>query len=162
MQLHRFVWLALAVMLASCAQSQRTPNAVFDAPTKSLLAHASVPVYLPAWIPPFDGPQKTLYPSATLYPQGYLVAVDPVKGCNGAGACSFLALTGRAGAPEPGGTPAALHDGTKARFYDITCGASCSAASLEWPKGGYTYEISLKGGDEATLVRVADSLVPLR
>lgn len=155
------VLVILALLFAGCTRNAppATPNAIFDAGIRSILTHSTVPVYLPAWIPAFSGPQKKLFVMATLYPLGYLVTVDPVKGCNGAGVCSFLAFTATTEPPDANGLAVPLRSGAIARFHAIACGASCGPATLEWRQGRYTYAIQMKGGDESTLVRIADSFV---
>jgi hypothetical protein len=160
----RRLFLVMLLLCAGCARtaSPSAPNKVFDASTTSALAHSSVPVYLPAWIPEFTGTRKTLYATATLYPLGYLVTVDPIKGCNGGGTCSFVVLSATTDPPASGGLAVALHDGSAAHFRTIICGRTCALATLEWQKGRYTYIIQMKSGDESTVVRMADSYVALR
>lgn len=152
---------ALVLLFAGCAHTPETPNKVFGAQVKSQLEQAVIPVYLPSWIPAMNGSQRTLYASVTLYPQGYFVSVDPLKNCYGAKACSFIALTGRSGGEPVTGGAVTLHDGTAARFVEVPCGVSCAVESLAWSRNQYTYGVQMKNGDEATLVRIADSFVPL-
>ena len=159
--IQRYACAAILILLAACAHSSEAPSAVFDAKAKSQLELTSMPVYLPAWIPPLSGPQRPLYASVTLYPQGYFVSVDPVKNCYGSKSCSFVALTGRSGGEPVSGGVVQLHDGTNARFVAVPCGVSCTVDSLAWTRNQYTYGVQMKNGDQATLLRIADSFVPL-
>jgi hypothetical protein len=154
---------ALLVLCAACSHSTvpTAPNALFDATTRSTLARSAVPVYLPAWIPPFAGPRKKLFATATLYPRGYIVTVDPIKGCSAAGTCTFIALTATTDAPGAGAVSIGLHNGATAQFQPAVCTRTCGPASLEWQIGRYWYAIQMTAGDQSTLVRIADSYVKL-
>jgi hypothetical protein len=56
-------------------------------------------------------------------------------------------------------------DNMMGRYKPLTCGASCSAPSIEWLAGGvlYTIQLKLNHGDEAkdkaSLVALANSAI---
>ena len=84
------------------------------------------------------------------------------RNCNGANVCllaNFAAIRGE----RASGRRVTLADGTKARWRDISCGASCSPAAIQFVKGGVLYEIATKGTTEktvkATLVKLANSAI---
>jgi hypothetical protein len=82
--------------------------------------------------------------------------------CNGANVCllaNFAALRGE----KPSGRRVTLTGGTKGYWHDISCGASCSPAEIQFVKGGVLYAIATKGTTEktvkATLVKLANSAI---
>src|SRR5215208_3319881 len=82
--------------------------------------------------------------------------------CNGANVCllaNFAAIRGE----KPSGKRVALADGTRGYWHDISCGASCSPAEIQFVKDGVLYAIATKGTTEkkvkATLVKLANSAI---
>jgi hypothetical protein len=82
--------------------------------------------------------------------------------CNGANVCllaDFAAIRGE----KPSGKRVKLSGGTKGYWRDISCGASCSPAEIEFVKGGVLYSIATKETTQktvkATLVKLANSAI---
>jgi hypothetical protein len=123
-----------------------------------------VPVLLPDELPAaLDHP---LYVFGGGTPEGYDISLALTPRCGGANACTV----GFFGA-ERGGTATeeleavALGGGLTGRYKPLTCGASCSAPSIEWVSGGVLYTIQLKLNhgdnekDRADLVALANSAI---
>lgn len=125
---------------------------------------AGVAVLLPSELP--TALERPLYASGGGRPDGYDISLAFTPGCGGANACT----AGFFGA-ERGGTIAEeleaveLGGGVAGRYKPLTCGASCSAPSIEWAAGGvlYTIQLKLNYGDEAkdkaALVALAASAI---
>jgi hypothetical protein len=84
------------------------------------------------------------------------------RSCNGANVCllaNFAAIRGE----KPSGKRVKLSGGTKGYWRDISCGASCSPAEIQFVKGGVLYSIATKATTQktvkATLVKLANSAI---
>ncbi len=84
--------------------------------------------------------------------------------CNGANVCLLANFAGiRGERPASGGRRVNLSRGTRGYWRDISCGASCSPAEIQFVKRGVLYSIATKGVTErnvkATLVKLANSAI---
>lgn len=125
---------------------------------------AGVPILLPEELPAALDRPLYVYGGGT--EDGYDISLALAPNCGGANACTagyFMA--------ERGGTPVeeleavGMANGVTGRYKPLTCGASCSAPSVEWVSGGVLYTIQLKlnhgdaAKDKASLVALANSAI---
>lgn len=129
----------------------------------ALRSQTSVPILLPQKLPPLY--QKAYYPHVKGDADGYTVRIDSDPDCDGANAC-FLGLLrakrgGRYSFPEVVNLGA--HE--TGRYKPITCGGSCSAATIEWKYEGVLYiaQMNLRTESEkvarAQMIELAKSAV---
>ena len=99
-----------------------------------------------------------LYGSATVSANGYDIQLAYAPGCHDATACFFADF--QAG---PGRltfrTRVALAHAVSGAFQDISCGASCAPASIEWREGGVLYGVQYVLGGKAAMIALANSAI---
>jgi hypothetical protein len=88
----------------------------------------------------------------------YHLSLGIGRGCHEATACFLAAFFGRKGAGLDIKRKVSLARGIQGRFRPITCGASCSAAEIQWKQGGVAYAIQFKG-NKKQLVAMANSAI---
>jgi len=137
------------------------PNNIFKEMIPSLIRKTRVPIRLPEYVPYSD--DKGLYAILEIaQPDAYSIQLAWVKDCEGGNACHVGYIGGSKTRPQPSDkpeVPVTLTGGTSGSFVDFECGAHCDDASLYWSEGEFYYEVSLKAGDEKTLIRMANTAI---
>jgi hypothetical protein len=96
-----------------------------------------VPVLLPSRL--VAGVRRA-YPSGGATRRGYSLSLGAAPNCNDATACFLAYFSATRGGRLVGGNPVAL-TGRVGRFYDLSCGASCSPPQVAWVEHGVLYGI---------------------
>jgi hypothetical protein len=133
---------ALASLLAVPAFASTAGNAnVIDAFGRQIQAvdrKTTVPVLLPSTLP-FAGKVPKLYPSSSATKNAYALVLAGAANCGGANACFLASFEGKRGGKLPGRSNLKLAGGQPAFYKGITCGASCSPATLWFLYHGVLY-----------------------
>lgn len=149
---------ALKVPIAKIAQKPTSPAVLVPTRVRAYLAT----VCDPAKNLRASGLPKCVFGSGGATKKGYDLELGYGR-CGGANACFVAAFLA-----DRGGTPSAkkktgLLKGLTGYWRDISCGASCSPAEIEWVEDGVLYTIQYKGvlrnGVKKTLVGLADSAI---
>jgi hypothetical protein len=88
----------------------------------------------------------------------YHLSLGAARGCHEATACFVAAFFGRRGAGLDIKRKVSLARGITGRFRPISCGASCSAAEVQWKQGTVAYAIQFKG-NKSRMVALANSAI---
>lgn len=88
----------------------------------------------------------------------YHLSLGVGRGCHESTACFVAAFFGRKGASLDIRRRVSLARGIVGRFRPITCGASCSAAEVQWKQGGVAYAIQYKASKRA-MIALANSAI---
>jgi hypothetical protein len=148
----------MLVSSAAAAQQVDVPEALSSA---LHAAHQSgVDVLLPAKADLDTKRHAPLFPLAAATPGEYRLSLSPVKGCT-ADACFLAEFSGAKGQPLGYTTTnVSLALGMNGYFKPISCGASCSPASIQWIEKGVRYEIQANAlGGRREFVAMADSAI---
>ncbi len=153
--------LALAGLLAVPALASTTQNAdLLKAFAKQLPAvkhQTTVAVLLPASLP-FAAKVPKLYATGSGNNNGWTLALAGARNCRGANACFLASFDAKRGGKLPGKSNLKLAGGQAARYKGITCGASCSPATLWFVYHGVLYTWQHKdppANTKAVLARLA-------
>lgn len=156
-----FLTAVLTTLLAVPALASTAGNAnVIDAFGKQIPAvdrKTTVPVLLPSTLP-FAAKVPKLYPSGTATKNHWVLVLEGAPGCRGANACFLASFEGTRGGKLPGKSNLKLKGGQPAFYKGITCGASCSPASLWFVDKGVLYSWQHKDppkNTKAVLARLA-------
>ena len=98
----------------------------------------TVPVLLPSKLP-FASKVPKLYPSSSATKSSYSLVFAGAPNCGGANACFLASFEGKRGGKLPGKSNLKLAGGQPAFYKGITCGASCSPATLWFVTKGVLY-----------------------
>jgi hypothetical protein len=132
----------VAAILALPALASSTNNAnVIDAFGKQIPAvdrKTTVPVLLPSTLP-FAGKVPRLYPSGFATKNAWALVLAGAPNCGGANACFLASFEGKRGGKLPGKSNLRLAGGQPAFYKAVTCGASCSPATLWFVYRGVLY-----------------------
>ncbi len=117
------------------------------------------PIYLPETMPTGDYRGK-LYPTVDSSGKAYELDIGAAPGCHGANACFVAEFSSSHQAPF-NTVKVRLTGGATGYFRATSCGGSCSPASIEFRRSGFTYEMQARVGTEKTekaaLVAMANS-----
>jgi hypothetical protein len=134
--------LTAPAVLAVPALSSSTGSAnVIDPFGKQIPAvdrKTTVPVLLPSSLP-FAGKVPKLYPSGIGTRNAWTLVLAGAPNCGGANACFLASFDGRRGGKLPGRSNLRLAGGPPAFYKPVTCGASCSPATLWFTYRGVLY-----------------------
>jgi hypothetical protein len=148
-----------AVAVPAFAASRVNVPREFKSKLSSIKSKSGVPVLLPTRVSS-PRPADEVFGTVERVRSGrYHLALGVGRGCHEATACfiaSFFAQRGMA--PNPKYRRVELAQGIVGRFRPIRCGASCSAAKVQWRQGGVAYEIQYKG-NRRQMVRLANSAI---
>jgi hypothetical protein len=161
--------LFAALSLLSLSGEAKADVAVPVAAILGQIAPTQVPVLLPNQVPI----NSEVYPDVTASATQYSVDFYLAPNCK-AGACYYGGISGEQGGqfsespfgdrpPRDLGTvqevekPVRLADGTPARFINA-CGAYCTA-NLEWKLGNVLYRVTVKNGQLAPMLGIANSAI---
>ena len=99
--------------------------------------HGPVPVLLPSHL---VANVRRAYLSGAATRRGYTLGLDAAPNCHQATACFLAYFSAIRGGQLVGGKRVALN-GRVGRFYDLSCGASCSPPQVMWIEHGALYVI---------------------
>ena len=136
------VCLALAAVLAVPALGATTGSAnvlkAFAKQLPTVKKKTTVPILLPATLP-FAGKVPKLYATGAGSKNAWALVLAGAPNCGGADACFLASFEGRRGGKLPAKSNLKLAGGQLAYFKDVTCGASCSPATLWFLYHGVLY-----------------------
>jgi hypothetical protein len=147
--------LSFAVLApAASARTVDLPK-LFATQLERAQARSDVPILLPQTM---RADFRRFFPEGRARLNTWRVDVGAVRGCHQATAC-FIAefRASRDGRPS-GRRTVGLARGRTGHFHPVSCGASCSPASIEWRERGALYSIQAKVA-KRELVRMADSAI---
>jgi hypothetical protein len=149
---------SLTIVSSAGARQVDVPGALSSA---LHAAHQSgVDVLLPTTADLDTKRHAPLYALAAATPGEYRLSLSPAKGCI-ADACFLAEFSGAKGKPLGyTATNVSLALGMRGYFRPISCGASCSPASIQWIEKGVRYEIQANAlGGKREFVAMADSAI---
>lgn len=146
--------LALAAILAVPALASTTGGSanVIDALGRQIPTvekKTTVPLILPSKLPFADKVPK-LYPSGSGTRNAYTLELAGAANCGGANACFLASFEGKRGGKLPGKSNLRLAGGQPAFYKGITCGASCSPATIWFLYRGVLYTFQHKDPPKKT------------
>jgi hypothetical protein len=143
-------FLAAAIGCGSAVAAPAPPVNLLDT-FKPLLPHikrtTTVAVLLPSSLPTID--KTKVYASEAVTKSGWQLELADAPGCGEATACFLASFAWERGGSLPGSANARDSAGDPAFFKNISCGGSCSPASLWFVHKGVVYswqdtEVTLK------------------
>ncbi len=153
--------LALAVLLAVPAIASTTGNAdvlkAFAGQLPAVKKKTTVAVLLPASLP-FAGKVPRLYPTGSGSRNAWSMDLSGAPNCGRANACFLASFEAKRGGKLPGKPNLRLAGGQPAFYKGITCGGSCSPATLWFVYRGVLYTWQHKdppANTKAVLARLA-------
>jgi hypothetical protein len=152
--------LLVAIPSADATSTSVDPARVFAKQIQALKRKTDVPILLPRALP--GDPSQRLYASAWTVPRGWVLSLAGAPRCGGANACLLASFEGRRAGQLPRPANVRLPNGGRAYYKPITCGASCSPASLWFVHRGVLHAWQLKDpppGGHAAVVRLAASAI---
>ena len=141
--------------VAASAGSVDLPK-IFSKQIAAITKTTAVPVLLPGSLP-FAGEVPKLYASGGATPDGWDLELAGAPNCGGATACFFASFEAKRGGKLPRKANLRLSGGDPAVYQAISCGASCSPATLWFTHGGVLYTWSDKVGETVAFSRSARS-----
>jgi hypothetical protein len=122
---------------------------VFKTQIAAIKKHSKVPVILPASLP-FAGKVPKLYATGGGTTKAWSLELDGAPHCGGADACFLASFQAVRGGKLPGKSNLKLAGGQLAFYKGITCGASCSPASLWFVSRGVLFSWQHKDAPKNT------------
>ena len=142
------ILLLSAALAALNAQTVKAPAEVFSQALADLKQQTTLPILLPAHLPPMR--HGSVYASGSGDAGSYSIRIESDPDCAHANAC-YLGIfrakrDGRLSFPEV----VTIGKDTQGRYQETSCGASCSAPSIQWKSGNvvYTVQLNLSTDDE--------------
>jgi len=136
-------------------------DGVLAEPTTELRAQTRVAILLPNALPVVDRRIK-LHATGSGSRDRYTFRLTTTPDCD-ANFCYVATFSARKGKGRMTGRAIGLAKGRKGRFHPMSCGASCSPASITWRERGATYTleamIPLKADQRAALRKLANSAI---
>jgi hypothetical protein len=111
---------------------------VFSPEIATIKKHSRLPVILPALLP-LSSAMTKVFASGGPGRRGWSLELDAAPSCRGANACFLAGFDAVRGGTIPGRANLRLASGDPARFHPVSCGASCSPATLWFTHGGVLY-----------------------
>jgi hypothetical protein len=162
--MRRLTILALALLaVAAVAAPALAAGTRIDVPRKfkkllpGVKQKSGIAVRLPSKLDVGIRP-KRVFGTASSSKGKYDLELGVGKHCNSGTACFVGAFFGERGGKRTNPVKVKLAHGIKGRWRDISCGASCAPASIQWKQGGVLYEIQVKGS-KRKLVRLANQAI---
>jgi hypothetical protein len=122
----------------------------------------NVPVLLPATLPLAGKASGTLYVTSFTGPKHWGIQIAGAPNCGGANACFVASFEGQRSGKLPGSANVRV-SGSRGFYKGITCGGSCSPASLWFVRGGVLYTWQMKDppprGTKALILRLANQAI---
>ncbi|HST25154.1 MAG TPA: hypothetical protein VLJ76_04110 [Gaiellaceae bacterium] len=155
------VTFALVALLTVPALASTTGSAdllkTFSKQLPAVKRKTSVPILLPSSLP-FGAKVPKLYATGTGSKNAWSLGLAGAPNCGGADACFLASFEGKRGGKLPGKSNVKLSGGQPAYYKGVTCGASCSPASLWFTSGGVLYswqDKDLPANTKPILLRLA-------
>ena len=153
----------VAAVPAYAASSANSVNVlkVFRAQIASIKKHSKVPVILPATLP-FAGKVPKVYAAGGGTAGAWSLELDGAPRCGGADACFLASFEAVRGGKLPGKSNLKLAGGQPAFYKGVTCGVSCSPASLWFLHRGVLFSWQHKDAPKHTrsvLARLAEQAI---
>ena len=147
--------LLLAVLAPAASAREIDVPKRFATQVERARTQTTVPILLPQTM---RADFRRFFPEGRARLNTWRFDVGAVRGCHQATAC-FIAefRASRDGRPS-GRRTVELARGRTGHFHPLSCGASCSPASIEWHERGALYSIQAKVA-KRELVRMADSAI---
>jgi hypothetical protein len=153
--------LAAALICASAVAGSSVNLSTLLKPELTKVKHkTAIPVLLPARLPLLD--KSKVYASSSATKKGFEFDLAYAPNCFGADACFLALFAGQKGGSLPGAANVRLAGGDRAFYKGITCGGSCSPASLWFIHDGVLYSWQDKdvgGNAKALLVGLANQAI---
>jgi hypothetical protein len=153
--------VALAVPAFAASEGDVNVPAKFKSLLPKVKAKSGLAVRLPDKIHVFLNPKKT-FADATATKKSYFLELDAAKSCHGANACFLAGFSAVRGGKPAYKKTVSLTRGITGYFKPVTCGASCSPATIQWKQGKVLYEIQNKGAvkpEKAGMAKLANSAI---
>jgi hypothetical protein len=141
-------------MLATALASVALLPGLLTGPVADVKQDTKLPILLPST---FDNRGETLYGSGQGSARRYEFFLSTERDCQ-ANFCSAAWFWASKGGKPYGARSVSLARGRKGKFSPMSCGASCSPASIVWKERGVLYEIQT-GKSKKVLVRLANSAI---
>ena len=143
-----FAFLLSAALTGLNAEAVKAPAEEFSQALADLKQQTALPILLPAHLPPMHkGP---VYATASGDAGSYAIRIESDPDCDHANAC-YLGIfrakrDGRLSFPDA----VTIGKDTQGRYQETSCGASCSAPSIQWKSKDvvYTVQLNLSTADE--------------
>jgi hypothetical protein len=158
----RRVWIPLLALLvfavpAFAASSVSVPSKLHSVLPK-VRSRSGIAVRLPSRVPVDPGTPAVHGAIEQVSKGQYHLSLGYGRGCHEATACFLAAFFGKRGAALDIKRKVSLARGIGGRFRPITCGASCSAAEIQWKQGRVAYAIQYKGSKKQ-MIALANSAI---
>ena len=154
--------LALLAVVAVAVPAVASTTVSVPAKLRTVLpkvrSKSGIPVRLPSRLDAFVSSSKVHGAIEDLGRGQYHLSLGAARNCHEATACFVAAFFGRRGAGLDLKRKVSLARGISGRFRPVTCGASCSAAEVQWKQGGVAYAIQYKGS-KAKMIALANSAI---
>lgn len=141
----RLAALALIAALAAVAVAEAALYDVAEVlrdDIRRVAPKTDVPIRVPTRIGlDFD---ESVFGEGSGTKHAYEFSVGAVDDCGNATACFLAGFTGEKGGAYAFRRRVTLARGIVGRYKAITCGASCSPATIEWKQRGYLYRLQAK------------------
>lgn len=126
----------------------------------SIQARAGMPLRLPR-VALGDSADRSLYVLVLKAVRDrYFIVLSDDADCPGGSVCRVATVAGECvltDSAPPRGERVALAGGRAGMYVAPVCGAGCSDAAVVWREGRYRYQVGLKTGSKAEVVRMANS-----
>jgi hypothetical protein len=155
------IGVGFLTLVSSAAARQVVDVPAAAGPALAKVHHSGVAVLLPATANLDINRTTHLFASATVSRSRgeWGLSLSPVRNCF-ADACFLASFSGAKGQPLGFRTNVALAEGLRGFFRPISCGGSCSPASIQWIEKGVRYEIQANAlGGRQEFVAMADSAI---
>jgi hypothetical protein len=155
------VLVAAVPAVAATTSSSVNVLKVFRTQIAAIKKHSKVPVILPATLP-FAGKVPKVYTAGGGTAKSWSLELDGAPRCGGADACFLASFEALRGGKLPGKPNLELAGGQAAFYKGVTCGASCSPASLWFVYKGVLYSWQHKDAPRNTksvLARLATQAI---
>lgn len=149
---------------AKTQPTQSLPHPVFSKILPRLKVQTKLAIRLPAYIPESDGPNRLYAILETANALEYQILLAFTENCTGGNVCRLGSTSAEAITPKSPvlkGKAVALNNEITGYFTDATCGANCSDATLTWEQNSVRYTVAIKAGKVTTLVKMANSALPM-
>jgi hypothetical protein len=158
----RRLFLVVIALLAVAVPAYAATTVSAPSKLKSVLpkvrSKSGIAVRLPSSVPVDVSGSRVRGAIEDLSKGGYHLSLGVGSGCHESTACFVAAFYGRKGAGLDIKRKVSLARGIDGRFRPISCGASCSAAEIQWKQGGVAYAIQFKG-KKSRMIALANSAI---
>jgi hypothetical protein len=127
-----------------------------------LEATMNIPLRLPTFVPFSGDPEHPVFAiPQTVSSENYEIQLAWSADCNGGNWCHLGSIEGSSKPFSIDGhrSSVSLHKGIKGSFVASTCDAYCSEARIYWSQDDHYYEVGIKAGHKAPLVKMANSAI---